>query len=213
MAQTDPFPAFSLCCLSCQYRLPRPTQMSKSETWGSSLLDSLLSLFPHIQFTTKSCKFYLQISLKYTQLYFIPTTTIISHLGYWHNLLFLYLKFDPIKSIIQIAATAIFLKYKSDQWCCSSTWKTFNRFQGFSIQSRIQYKLVGPWMVLTESQAPIIPSSNPWEDQCHGKQGGLYPPYYLPPNTHSPLPLQQREMVMSLFSVLELKTHSRITVL
>lgn len=133
-----------------------------SETWASSFYISYafttFNLLPsHINST-----FY--IPLTYTH--------FISFL-YYHSLsqgllpqsfhLFLYFKFYSLLTHYPTCSQVIFLKYKSNQWCCSSTLKIFIGFQCSSISSRIQTcgALSGPG----RRAGP-----NPWEDQPLGNK-------------------------------------------
>lgn len=86
MAKMNLSPAFPLCCVPCQYRVPLPPQRPRSETCGHLSRFLTLLLSSHCVLPSDMNSTY-QMPLKYTQLYFLPTTTNLSHTGYWHHLL------------------------------------------------------------------------------------------------------------------------------
>lgn len=81
-------------------------------------------------------------------------------------------------------------------------WKLSVVSSVFPLSQR--YKLVGPWVLSTES-LPSVLTSNPWEDQCFGKQGSPYLPHH--PRPIASYPCCRGRWLGLWFSVLELKSH------
>lgn len=149
--------------------------------WESFFLDFLFFLFPHILFV-QSYKFYLLLSLKYTCFlsFLLPPFYLT-----WVTAIVSLLQVLP--SLIHYpAGSQSHQKYKHNQWCCS-----FENFQWFPVLS-------------TES-LPSVLTSNPWEDQCFGKQGSPYLPHY--PKPIASYPCCRGRWLGLWFSVLELKSH------
>lgn len=178
--------------------VPLPTQILV-RNWGIIFLDFLL--FHPIQFITKSHQFYLPYTSHIHPLYFIPilpfSLSRVTAMPQSFNL-FLYFKFYSLLTHYSTCSQVIFLKYKSDQRCCSSTLKIFTGFQCSSVSSRIQTcgALSGPgrWA-----------GPNPWEDQPLGNK--VVPTrltiHHSQPLTHC----SRGRWLCFWFSLLEFKTH------